>query len=111
LLCLALFFSSNGYTQGGLSMFVLVAYDVSSTRRRNKVAKILSNYGTRVNFSVFECEFKKAEGLKNMKKEIKKTIKSKDDHIRYYVICRECREKITVQGWRIVTEIEPVKFA
>jgi CRISPR-associated protein Cas2 len=92
-------------------MFVLVAYDVSSTRRRNKVAKILSNYGTRVNFSVFECEFKKAEGLKNMKKEIKKTIKSKDDHIRYYVICRECREKITVQGWRIVTEIEPVKFA
>ena len=41
-------------------MFVLVAYDISSTRRRNKIAKVLSRYGDRVNLSVFECEFKTA---------------------------------------------------
>ncbi len=45
-------------------MFVLVAYDVSSTQRRNKVVKILSNYdGCRVNLSVFECELKKSDTL------------------------------------------------
>lgn len=92
-------------------MFVLVAYDVSSTRRRNRVAKALSNYGERVNLSVFECEFKKAETLQTLKQEIKGTIKPKKDHIRYYPICRECRNKISVQGYGVITEQEAVRFA
>lgn len=92
-------------------MFVLVAYDVASTRRRNKVAKILSKYGNRVNLSVFECEFKKAETLLALRKEIKEAIKSKDDHIRYYVLCRECREKMIVQGCGKIDEPEMVRFA
>lgn len=30
--------------------FVVVAYDISSARRRNKVVKILQQYGRRINF-------------------------------------------------------------
>ena len=52
--------SIPGHRGAGI-MFVLVAYDISSTRRRNKVVKILSMYGERVNLSVFECDFKKPE--------------------------------------------------
>jgi len=92
-------------------MFVLIAYDVSSTRRRNKVAKLLSNHGERVNLSVFECEFKKAETLQKLKRELKAVIKPKRDHIRYYPICRECRNRISVQGYGTVTEHEEVRFA
>ncbi len=92
-------------------MFVLIAYDVASTRRRNKVAKILSKYGDRVNLSVFECDLKKAGAIQTLKEEIKKVIKSKEDHIRYYVICRECREKISVEGCGKVTEEQLVRFA
>lgn len=92
-------------------MFVLVAYDVSSTRRRNKVAKILSEYGNRVNLSVFECEFKKSDALVTLKKKIQKAIKTKEDHIRYYIICRDCRDKITVQGLGEINEPKIVRFA
>ena len=92
-------------------MFVLIAYDVSSSRRRNKVAKILTDHGERVNLSVFECEFKRPETFKTLKAEIKKAIKSKKDHIRYYPICRECRSKISAQGYGVVRSHEVVKFA
>ncbi len=91
-------------------MFILVAYDVSSNRRRTKVAKILKNYGDRVNLSVFECEFKKIETLETLKKEIKEVIKPKKDHIRYYTLCEECRRKIVVDGYGNVEDTGPVKF-
>lgn len=91
-------------------MFVVVAYDVNCTKRRNRVAKILANYGERVNLSVFECEFKKADGLTALKKRIREVIKAKQDHIRYYILCAECREKISVQGRGDIQEPELVRF-
>jgi CRISPR-associated endonuclease Cas2 len=76
------------------------------------VVKILKDRGgERVNLSVFECEFKKPESFEKLKGEIKEVIKPRKDHIRYYVICAECREKIDVQGWGTVTEPSLVKFA
>lgn len=38
----------------------LVSYDISSSRRRRKVAKLMENYGTRVQYSVFECKLEKS---------------------------------------------------
>ena len=35
--------------------FVVVAYDITATKRRNKVVSILEKYGIRSNKSVFEC--------------------------------------------------------
>jgi len=92
-------------------MFVLVAYDISDTSRRNRVAKILSSCGERVNFSVFECEFKKAEIFRKLKRELKGAIRPKEDHVRYYPICRKCRNKISVQGYGGTTGHETVRFA
>ena len=92
-------------------MLVLAAYDVASTRRRNKVAKFLSKYGNRVNLSVFECEFKKPETLVTLKNEVKEVIKPSKDHVRYYAICRECREKIYVQGIGKTDKPKRVRFA
>jgi len=92
-------------------MFVVVAYDIASDRRRNKVAKILAGYGERVNLSVFECEFKKPETLVALKGKLKEVIKPKKDHIRYYTICMECRAKIAIQGYGAVEEKQVVKFA
>jgi CRISPR-associated protein Cas2 len=91
-------------------MLILIAYDIALTRRRNKVVKILSEYGERVNLSVFECEFKKLETFEEIKKQLKEIIKPKEDHIRYYFICEECRKKISVQGFGTVSEDQPVRF-
>lgn len=36
-------------------MFIVVAYDIIDDKRRNRVAKTMEDYGTRVQYSVFEC--------------------------------------------------------
>ncbi len=39
-------------------MYLLITYDISNNKQRNKVDKLLSSYGYRVNFSVFELDIK-----------------------------------------------------
>ena len=36
-------------------MHYTVAYDITDDKRRNRVAKILKDFGTRIQYSVFEC--------------------------------------------------------
>ncbi|NMG82782.1 MAG: CRISPR-associated endonuclease Cas2 [Methanosarcinales archaeon] len=35
--------------------YVVISYDISDDKKRNKVANMLLDYGTRVQYSVFEC--------------------------------------------------------
>ncbi|HCZ07030.1 MAG: CRISPR-associated protein Cas2 [Thermotogota bacterium] len=37
----------------------LISYDVSDNKKRNKIAKILEEYGKRIQYSVFYCQFSK----------------------------------------------------
>ena len=36
-------------------MFYLVAYDIPDDPRRNRLARVLKDFGARVQYSVFEC--------------------------------------------------------
>ncbi|MEW6376162.1 MAG: CRISPR-associated endonuclease Cas2, partial [Thermodesulfobacteriota bacterium] len=36
-------------------MFYVVSYDIPDDQRRIKIAKILEDFGDRVQYSVFEC--------------------------------------------------------
>lgn len=76
---------------------VVVAYDISDDKRRNKVAKCLQGYGERVNFSVFECILKQGP-FARMKKELKELVKHKEDNIRIYLLCKDCIKKTEVIG-------------
>ncbi len=38
-------------------IFCVVAYDIQDDRSRIQISKILEKYGTRINYSVFECMF------------------------------------------------------
>ena len=38
-------------------MVTIVAYDISKRRRRDQASVLLKDYGTRVQYSVFECQF------------------------------------------------------
>lgn len=77
----------------------VVAYDISSTRRRNKVAKILKGRGVRVNLSVFECEVEK-EKMVELRKEIQKIIKKNEDIVIYYPLCLNCLSAVITDGIR-----------
>lgn len=40
-------------------MYLLITYDITSDKKRRKIDKILSSYGVRVNYSVFEVEIRR----------------------------------------------------
>jgi len=69
-------------------MMVLVSYDVMVTSpggqaRLRKVAKACTDYGQRVQYSVFECVVDPAQWVK-LKNTLEKIIDEKTDSLRYY---------------------------
>ena len=88
------------------SLYV-IAYDIVSNRRRNSVARILKDYGRRVNFSVFECELK-GDKLQELKKKIAVVINKRRDIILVYPLCLNCRKKGEIIGRKSGLKVESV---
>lgn len=88
-------------------MFVVVSYDVSDDRRRLQVAKALTDYGRRVQKSVFECNLDERRFLK-LKDTLDRLIDHEKDSVRYYHLCPRCRRTVEVSGWGSLTEEEEV---
>jgi CRISPR-associated protein Cas2 len=88
-------------------MFLVIAYDIVSDRRRNKLVKLLKDYGQRVNYSVFECELEK-QSLPGLKKKVSEIINMKKDSILYYELCNACKEKRVSIGIKKFEKIEHI---
>ena len=83
-------------------IFILVVYDISNDKRRTKLHKRLKDFGTPVQYSVFECIINSQEFGK-MKAAVRKILKPRLDHVRYYPICKACRENVEILGRHEVT--------
>lgn len=80
-------------------LFCVVAYDITDDKCRNKIAKILQQYGVRINYSVFECMFTENQYQK-VKQMIASKIDTREDTVVYYQICINCFTKIVYQPER-----------
>ena len=83
-------------------MMVLVSYDVMVTspggqRRLRKVAKSCTNYGQRVQHSVFECVVDPAQWVQ-LKNILEKIINDKADSLRYYYLGANYKRRIEHVG-------------
>ena len=76
--------------------YVVISYDISDDRTRNKVANLLADYGKRVQYSVFECRV----DAKTLEKLIAllKPFAEGNDSIRVYPICDVCLKKSVLLG-------------
>ncbi len=87
--------------------FILVAYDISNDRRRAKLHDALLNFGTPVQYSVFECLLDKA-GEQAMRQAVRRVIRPRVDHVRYYRLCADCVALIETTGGReVLSELPP----
>lgn len=80
-----------------MKAFVIFAYDISSNRRRNKVAKLLETYGERVNYSVFEL-FISEKRIQELMRKLSNMIQHTTDRVLVYKLCRNCVDKRTEMG-------------
>ncbi len=81
---------------------VLVSYDVATSapggaRRLRKVAKICTNHGQRVQFSVFECIVDPAQWVQ-MRQQLVSVIDETRDSLRFYFLGAEWRRRVEHVG-------------
>ncbi|NJL71860.1 MAG: CRISPR-associated endonuclease Cas2 [Candidatus Competibacteraceae bacterium] len=78
-------------------MFTVISYDVVDDRRRNKVHALLKGYGTRVQYSVFECDLE-ARHLAAIQQEIRALVDLATDSVRFYFLDTAAVARILVVG-------------
>ncbi len=89
-------------------MLVLVCYDVVKTKKRTQMVKILESYGTRVQFSVFECDVEKKQ-MNDLHAKLKKIMvesPEEGDSVRFYKLCEKCVGQIKILGHGQVEVLE-----
>ena len=75
----------------------LISYDVTDDERRRKLVHLLKDYGGRVQYSVFELDLPEQK-LQELRTDIKKFIKKKEDSVRYYFLCSACYARTVAVG-------------
>jgi CRISPR-associated protein Cas2 len=84
-------------------MFYVVTYDIPDTPRRTKLAKVLKDFGERVQLSVFECILDHRL-FDQMVGRLTKTIVEEEDRVRVYQVCEGCRKEVKILGQGVLTE-------
>jgi len=80
-------------------MHYLITYDICNDKKRNRVAKILTDYGSRVQKSVFELADLRDDVWNECLRRLKTEIDLKgEDSIRIYSFCKTCSGKIKELG-------------
>ena len=73
--------------------FLHIAYDIPNDRRRTKLHDALLSFGSPVQYSVFECLVDDRE-LARLRSTVRRLIKPRLDHVRYYHLCAACQARI-----------------
>jgi len=68
----------------------VVCYDVHDETRLRKVARIMEQYGTRIQKSVFECWLPE-EHLQKMQQAVRSELDAQTDTFRLYAVCKNCQ--------------------
>lgn len=84
-------------------MFYAISYDIRDDRRRLKVAKVLKDFGQRVQLSVFEAILSPSE-LVRLKKRLTSILDPAQDSVRLYPLCGACLTGIEIMGQGLVTQ-------
>lgn len=83
-------------------MLVIATYDVADSKRLAKIAKIMEDYGTRVQYSVFEIHAD-ISVLEEIMRRVSREIKNEEDSVRLYPLCKNCEKKLEVIGNPVYT--------
>ena len=77
--------------------FYVVAYDISSDRRRYRVHRILSGFGRWTQYSLFECFLTRKE-MVELRARLNKKLEPEEDSVRFYALCQACLKRVETIG-------------
>ena len=91
---------------------IIVSYDISSDRKRNRFAKFLKKFGARMQYSVFEVR-NSPRVLQNIVNEVECKYKDSfdgSDSVFIVNLCESCKKKIKKYGYSSNEDKELVFF-
>lgn len=84
-------------------MFYAISHDIREDRRRLQVAKVLKDFGERVQLSVFEARLEAAD-LECLQGRLERHLNPAEDSVRFYPLCAACVSRVEVLGQGLVTQ-------
>ncbi|HEU18292.1 MAG TPA: CRISPR-associated endonuclease Cas2 [Deltaproteobacteria bacterium] len=84
-------------------MNMIVAYDIADERRLARIAKIICDYGVRVQKSIFEVTVDSGI-FEEMKARVEDVIVPEEDGVKYFPLCGRCAETVEIIGQGIFTD-------
>ena len=78
-------------------MDMIVAYDIANPKRLAKIAKIMKDYGVRVQKSIFEVTAK-GGGFEQMRRRVEAVIVPEEDGVKYFPLCEKCSGTVEIIG-------------
>ncbi len=78
-------------------MIYLVCYDISQPKRLRRTAKILEDFGLRVQKSFFQCEMEQKR-MERMRDQVLAVVDSGKDYFFIYPLCDDCSRKALTDG-------------
>jgi CRISPR-associated protein Cas2 len=90
-------------------VFYLICYDITSDRRRNKVAHLFEGYGLRVQKSVFECVLTDTQ-LEMVNRKLEQYLNKQEDQVRFYPMSGHTRPKVVIVGFQPERQVDDVAF-
>lgn len=84
-------------------MNMIVAYDIADPKRLTRVAKIVVDYGVRVQKSIFEVMVDDRV-FAEMKARIENVIVPAEDGVKYFPLCEKCAGTVEIVGQGVYTD-------
>jgi CRISPR-associated protein Cas2 len=78
-------------------MDMIVAYDIADPRRLNRVARVMKDYGIRVQKSVFEVSVNDKR-FAEMKRRVEEKIVEAEAGVKYFPLCEKCAGTVEIIG-------------
>jgi CRISPR-associated protein Cas2 len=78
-------------------MNMIIAYDITDEKRLVRVAKVMLDYGVRVQKSIFEVELTH-RSFRELKDRIEEIIIAETDGVKYFPLCEKCAGTVEIIG-------------
>jgi len=76
---------------------MIVAYDIANDKRLSRIAKVMLDYGVRVQKSIFEVHVTPPV-FRELKELVEKIIVAEEDGVKYYPLCERCAGTVEIIG-------------
>jgi CRISPR-associated protein Cas2 len=90
-------------------LLYIIVYDIPCNKRRHKIATLLEGYGTRVQYSVFECVLSSVQ-YQELQKRLQPQLNFAEDNIRFYPLSQHTRDRVETWGVSVSLTTPPTSI-